>query len=291
MFTLATVLITTIALFSLVIAFSVNLLWKEASIAIESKLDISAEISEQANPADFDKLLSELRINTAVKADSIKFISKDEALINFRNRYQHRPEILSFLEVTGNPLYPSLTITPTSLKNRDEARSILSRPEYLGSVIIEIKEDPLQQEQLTQLKDITKRANQAILIFGSIFFIITILIITNAIRLSIISRKDEIYLMQLVGATSSFIKGPLLFEGMLYGIAATLLAVILLIFAFGVIPSGFYSYFGFLAPNFALFWQRFLLPLLGWLLPMALITGFIASSISVQKYFRTSISS
>src|SRR3989344_5849656 len=284
MFTLATVLITVVALFSLVIAFSINLLWQEASATLASKLDISAEISEQANPVSFDQLLNELRSNPAVTVDSIRFISKDDALLNFRRRYQHRPEILAFLGAVGNPLYPSLTVTPVSLEKRGEVKSILNKPEYLGKVVIEIKEDPLQQEQLAELNKLTGRANQVVLTLGAIFFLITILIIANAIRLSIITRKEEIHLMQLVGASPNFIKGPLLLEGMLYGLAATILIAILLIPAFSLLPTDFCAYFGFPPPNFTLFWQRFLLPLLGWLFPVALLTGFLASSISVRRY-------
>ena len=65
-----------------------------------------------------------------------------------------------------------------------------------------------------------------ILIFGVVLFSGMILIISNTIKLSIYSRKDEIDLMTLLGATHQFIKAPLLLEGVLQGVAGALLSLV-----------------------------------------------------------------
>jgi cell division transport system permease protein len=65
-----------------------------------------------------------------------------------------------------------------------------------------------------------------ILIFGVVLFSGMILIISNTIKLSIYSRKDEIDLMTLLGATHAFIKAPLLLEGVFQGVAGALLSLV-----------------------------------------------------------------
>jgi len=65
-----------------------------------------------------------------------------------------------------------------------------------------------------------------ILVFGVVLFSGMILIISNTIKLSIYSRKDEIDLMTLLGATHHYIKVPLLLEGILQGVSGSLLALV-----------------------------------------------------------------
>jgi cell division transport system permease protein len=65
-----------------------------------------------------------------------------------------------------------------------------------------------------------------ILTFGVVLFSGMILIISNTIKLSIYSRKDEIDLMTLLGATHRFVKAPLLLEGVLQGVMGALLSLV-----------------------------------------------------------------
>ena len=65
-------------------------------------------------------------------------------------------------------------------------------------------------------------------LFSIVFVVISILVILNTIRLAIFTRKDEVEIMRLVGASDRFIRVPFIVEGTLYGFLACILAVILM---------------------------------------------------------------
>ncbi len=64
--------------------------------------------------------------------------------------------------------------------------------------------------------------------FSGFLGVATLFIVMNTIRLTVLARKDEIEIMQLVGATSSFIRWPFIFEGVLMGFMASLMAIAVL---------------------------------------------------------------
>ncbi len=91
-----------------------------------------------------------------------------------------------------------------------------------------------------------------------IFIVISIFVVFNTIRLAIYSRRDEIEIMKLVGATSSFIRWPFLIEGTLFGILSAIIAsgVIILgeryLFSSGILPvSNINEVLNFLGPDAA----------------------------------------
>jgi cell division transport system permease protein len=77
-----------------------------------------------------------------------------------------------------------------------------------------------------------------------VFILISILIIYNTVRLTIFARSEEISIMKLVGATDWYIRGPFIVEGISYGIMATVIASILLYFAFRIVMPIARNYLG-----------------------------------------------
>lgn len=80
------------------------------------------------------------------------------------------------------------------------------------------------------------------LILGAIFIAISVLVIFNTIRMAIFSRREEIYMMKLVGADTSFIRGPFLIEAQISGIISGLLASTLAYIGFRFIAPNLASY-------------------------------------------------
>ena len=84
------------------------------------------------------------------------------------------------------------------------------------------------QSAARNLTDLNRVINQIIFWVFVIFVTGAVLIISNAIQLTIYNRQREIYIMRLVGATKNFIRLPFLFEGLFYGVLAMLISSLLL---------------------------------------------------------------
>jgi cell division transport system permease protein len=145
------------------------------------------------------------------------FISKEDALKSERKKH---PELYRF--VPTNPLPDALTITPK--RGDDVARVAALIPSGNG----------------VQKVDYGKKTTSKVLRLAHViegFFIVAVflllaastLLIANTIRLSIFSRRREIEVMKLVGATNWFVRGPFMLEGVLCGVGGAIGAIVLLI--------------------------------------------------------------
>ena len=162
----------------------------------------------------------ELLINSNNKIESIVFISRDQAWKRFRGKFSSKSKFITSLKF--NPLPDSYTLRfadgPNRLKNiRDFSEQIRDEK---GIESVEYGE-----KWISRFEQFMIFLRGFILIFGVVLFSGMILIISNTIKLSIYSRKDEIDLMSLLGATHRFIKAPLLLEGVLQGTTGALLSL------------------------------------------------------------------
>jgi cell division transport system permease protein len=147
-----------------------------------------------------------------------KFIPKDQALLQMKKRYPKLTQSLPY-----NPLPDSLEVTPT-------------KGEYVQAVAASLHPLPAGVQNVTDGKQISSRVLQIAHWIEAIFIIATLvlliastLLIANTIRLSIFSRRREIEVMKLVGATNWFVRGPFMVEGLLCGLGGSILAVIFLV--------------------------------------------------------------
>ena len=152
--------------------------------------------------------------------DGIKYVSKEQGLANMKKRY---PELVKNL--TSNPLGDSLEVTPNRAENVDK---------LYNSIVLPHK--PPGVDRVLDGKQVSHRILQVAHVIEGVFTIATVilliasvLLIANTIRLSIFSRRREIEVMKLVGATNWFVRGPFMLEGLFCGLAGSILAVIFLV--------------------------------------------------------------
>jgi len=150
---------------------------------------------------------------------SIKFVSKAEALAIMRKR---SPELTK--QLPGNPLPDAFEITP---KHGEDVEKIAAQiPTGTGVGV----------EKVNYGKKTAKRILRVARVIEIVFLLAVLvllaastLLIANTIRLSIFSRRREIEVMKLVGATNWFVRGPFMLEGVICGAAGSVLAVVLLL--------------------------------------------------------------
>ena len=162
----------------------------------------------------------ELLFNSNNKIESIIFISRDHAWKSFRGKFSSKSKFISSLNF--NPLPDSYTLRfasgPDRLKNIKDFSEKIRNEKGIESV-------EYGERWISGFEQFMIFLRGFILTFGAVLFSGMILIISHTIKFSIYSRKDEIDLMTLLGATHRFIKAPLLLEGILQGVIGALLSL------------------------------------------------------------------
>jgi cell division transport system permease protein len=161
-----------------------------------------------------------LQQNQYVKPGAIKYVSKAEALKQMRKKY---PDLVKNL--TSNPFPDTLEVTPNKAENVDKLyQSILTPTKPPG--VDRVRDGKQVSHRILQVAHVIEAV---FTLATAVLLIASILLIANTIRLSIFSRRREIEVMKLVGATNWFVRGPFMLEGLFCGLAGSLLAVIFLI--------------------------------------------------------------
>lgn len=167
------------------------------------------------------------KLGSVDNVESVNYVSKADALAIYRQQYKNNPKLLAAVSETDNPLPASLQIRAKDPNHLDPiVNFVKSQPQYDG-LVSEYSYSAEKKATIDRIVHVSNFLKKAGLVASVIFTIISILIIFNTIRLAIYTRRSEIEIMKLVGATNWFIRGPFLFEAALYGIIAAAIAVFL----------------------------------------------------------------
>ena len=177
-------------------------------------------IKDQSNKIELSKFEKNLKINTTIK--KFDFVSKKDAANKLSEEIGE-----DFIDYLGyNPLYDSYDIFFTS----DNVNNL-----FINQLVEEFKNESFVEEvtydaPLIELINFNvKVLKQWSLIIGSIFLLISIILINNTIRLSVYSKRLNIKTMQLVGATKFFIKKPFIIIHIKLGVLSSIISSLLLV--------------------------------------------------------------
>lgn len=275
----------TIILFSIV----ANATFTNSIKQITDKIDISVFLKDAVTTEQRDKIIRDLRSNPDIS--SVEFVTKEQALEAYKQASANNPELLSAISQTDNPLPASIKIKPADPNKIDEIQAFVSTEE-----IKQLSErTDTQEERMSAVNKITAATNffqQAGLAGVVLFAIVSMLIIFNTIRMTIFNRRDELQIMRLLGASTTFIRGPFIVETILYGIVAAIISVSLCDTLFRIATSSLEaSTLGLLDIAYAgdFFAQHFWTILTVQLL-IGMLIGAASSTIATRRYlkFKTS---
>ncbi len=223
--TIATILIMALILFIFNIIFTVNVLAKEAIHNLEGKVDLIIYLTDDADSLLINQLIQEL--NVFPETEAVTFTSKEEALASLLDKYEDDVNPFANYDLE-NPLPASIQVITEEPEDHETILAYIEQSSY-SSLFLDIESNQENRqivENLIQITDFTKKLLLGILLA---FLLGSVMIIANAIHITIFNRKKEIDIMRLVGASYSFIRSPFLIEGAFYGIAAVILSMILLL--------------------------------------------------------------
>jgi cell division transport system permease protein len=205
-----------------------------------------------------------------------RFISKKEALKDLKAALGEDAGFLNRL--VRNPLPASYEIVFESKGTHGvEPEKIKGELEKFDGV----EEVQYSNEWLNKLEGFLNVVRLIGFIIGGLLCLCVVFIVTNTIKLTIYSRKDEIEILKLVGATDWFVKTPFLLEGMIQGVSGGVLAVLTLFSCYLILPTKGISLLG-LAPLDFVFLPAGYLVLI---LILGAVLGVIGSFIAIGRFF------
>jgi cell division transport system permease protein len=161
-----------------------------------------------------------VKLDSDPRVETFDFVSAQEGLEIMRKQ---RPDLFGKDgALPYNPLGPAYTVKPERAEDTEAiANSLKPYPSGVHNVTF-------GEEKAKRILKVANVINSIFLLAGLILLAASTILIANTIRLSIFSRRREIEVMKLVGATNWFVRGPFMLEGLICGLGGSLLAVILL---------------------------------------------------------------
>ncbi len=218
-------------------------------------------------------------VSSIKEVRDVTFISKEDALAFLRDSFQEQSGVLEGIE--GNPLPASFEVTLVGGEQTPESTKLVA--EKIGR-IKGVDDVVYPREWLTRFNEFVRFVRAAGVAVGLILSLAAVAVIANTFKLIILSRRQEIEIMKLVGATNSLIKTPILMEGMLVGLVGSAAALIGLVFLFSYFMEHFYEgvslFVGPVAPAF--FSVRVIVAVLG----ASTLLGLVGSLLSFGRLLK-----
>lgn len=197
---------------------------------MEERVEVVAYLRDDATSAQVELLVDEMR--RMVEVESVRYVSRNEALTRARQELPEFTELFTDLEVNPLPASLELTLRP-GRRDPESVRAVAAEAESFGIV----EEVRYGREWVDRLFLIRRVAGITAGVLGAGFGLVAALIIATAIRIAIFARREEIQIMRLVGATHGFIRRPFLLEGALTGLAGGVLALLLTLLVHRTVSS------------------------------------------------------
>ena len=184
---------------------------------VKEQLQVKVFFVEDVTPKQVNAVGAFLRTDDRIK--DYQFVSRTEALERMKKRY---PELTANLPT--NPLPDSYEITPKRAEEVKQLSTTIRAQKFAG--VERVKDGQQTSKRILQVARVIE---VVFLVAVVVLLAASVLLIANTIRLSIFSRRREIEVMKLVGATNWFVRGPFMVEGLVCGLLGALAAVVLLL--------------------------------------------------------------
>ena len=174
---------------------------------------IEVFLLDDTDKAQAEQIMTQIRTHEGVT--DVQYRSKAEALEILKERWGESGYLLDSLG--KNPLPASILISVESLDNAGEVAA------YAGT-LDGIEDVQYYQETVEKLTKITNFLQIGALIIMAFLVVVSVVVVSNTVKLTVFARAKEIRIMKYVGATNWFIRGPFLAEGIIIGMLAALIS-------------------------------------------------------------------
>ena len=222
----ASIMCTTITLILVAVAIVAAANVQNATKLIEDELTIVTYLKKDVTEEQIENIKTELKSYKYI--DEVEFKSKDEWKLEMSNYDDSFKTVLDYLD--ENPLKDSFVLKVNDVKKLSETS------EYVKAVtgVDTVKYGEGMVEQVISVFDVVQKIVVVVVIA---LILVTGFLISNTIKLTIFSRRSEIEIMRLVGASNITIKLPFLFEGLIIGLIGSVIPICITIYGYVILYS------------------------------------------------------
>lgn len=270
----ASIMCTTITLILVAVAVVAAANVNNATKLIEDELTIVTYLKRDVTEEQIDNIKSE--ISSYKNVEEVTFKSKDEWKLEMSEYDDSFKTVLDYLD--ENPLMDSFVLKVNDVKKLSETS------EYIKAIngVETVKYGEGMVEQVISVFDIVQKIVVVVVIA---LVVVTSFLISNTIKLTIFSRRNEIEIMRLVGASNITIKLPFLFEGFIIGLIGSIIPVCITIYGYVILYSRmhgklFSNMIMLIKPYPFVFWVSLIVIAIG------ALVGMYGSIKAVRKYLK-----
>lgn len=283
----ASILVMTVTLFVVGMTIFAGVMLNFTLSELRNKVDVSIYFLTNTPQERITTLKSALEARPEVV--SVGYISRDDALAQFRERYKDDQLALQALDELGqNPLEASLQVRAKDISQYEAIAQFAQNQDTQNGTAASIDKisfyDAKYRVALNRLQSITDSAQRLGIIVIAILILTTIAISFNTLRLAIYTSREEIQVMRLVGAGQFYIRAPFMVEGVLYGLVAGIVTLLLFYPLTWWLGSATASFFG--GVNIFNYYLTHFLMFFGIIVGAGVLLGAIASWLAVRRYLK-----
>jgi cell division transport system permease protein len=249
---------------------------------VRSQLDVQVALYDDATKVEVAALRQKLEAIPHVS--EVTYISKAEALATLRGDLKDKSIVE---QLHTNPLPASFEIKADDASNLPGIRTAIvptgpsGEPQPISPIVNNLFD---RQQASQQIEQVTSALKIVLTVITAMLILASLMLVGNTIRLSIYTRRREVEVMRLVGATRWFIRWPFMIEGVVVGFAGSLIAILILWLGKITIVDPLSDHFAFLAAqnNSTLSFPA----LVGILFTAAVLVSTIGSGVTLRRFLR-----
>jgi len=209
-------------------------------------------------------------------AEIRRYVSKEQALVDLKDALGSKAGLLDGL--SDSPLPASFEVVFKEIDGqKTDPKGVKERLGQLEGV----EEVQYSEEWLHRFEDLMGVIRLVGFVVGGLLCIGVLFIVTNTIKLTIYSRKEEIEILKLVGATDWFVKIPFLLEGVAHGILSGVLALVVLFLGYSVLSAKKMHFLGLAMLDFVFLPYEYILSIF----LISMVLGLMGSFVAVGRFF------
>ncbi len=218
----ATILVMVLAIFMAGSLILFQVLLNSTLDEVRKKVDVTVYFKLDAQDDEIARI--QKLTEGLPEVESVAFVSREEALEEFKERHKDNALIGSALDELGNnPLGASLHIQSKDPSNYSAIALFFEKQDFSAVDKINYQQNERIFTRLASVISVTRKVGLGVsIVLGAIAFLVAF----NTIRLAIYTSRDEIGIMRLVGASTWYVRGPFLVEGIIHGFFASIVSML-----------------------------------------------------------------